>query len=33
MKMWTKTKALVSFQDGLPTRVMSDFEKAVLNTM
>jgi hypothetical protein len=33
LKMWTQIKALVTFQDGLPTSIMSDFENAVLNTM
>jgi hypothetical protein len=33
LKMWNQIKALVTFQDGLPTSIMSDFEKAVLNTM
>jgi hypothetical protein len=32
VKLWTKIKALVTFQDGLPNSVMLDFEKAVLNT-
>ncbi len=33
LKMWNQIKALVTFQDGLPPSIMSDFQKAVLNTM
>jgi hypothetical protein len=33
IKMWTFVKSLVTFQEGLPTAVTSDFEKGVLNTL
>jgi hypothetical protein len=31
--LWKVLKSLVEFEEGLPVTVMSDFEKAVLNTM
>jgi hypothetical protein len=33
LKMWTTINNMVKFQDGLPQRVMSDFEKGVMNSV
>jgi hypothetical protein len=32
-KMWTIIYSLVKFEDGLPQRIMTDFEKGVMNTL
>jgi hypothetical protein len=33
MKLWMIIKSLVTFKEGLPNSVASDFEKGVLNTL